>query len=93
LFQPDRFREDSAGDEREGHRRGLVEPLRVVDHPEQRLFLGDRGEQAEHAETHDEAIRGRGGAQPERRRDRVTLGPGSRSRSSTKDAHSWWRPA
>jgi hypothetical protein len=43
----DRLGEQAAGDEPQDLRRGVVEPLRVVDDTGQRLLLGDLGEQRE----------------------------------------------
>ena len=54
-------------------RRGLVEPLRVIDETDQRLLLGDLGEQRQRGQPHQEPV-GRGaGAAAEHRRERVAL--------------------
>ena len=53
----DPLREQSASDERERSRRGAVEPLRVVDHAEQRLLLGRLREQAENGKADEERAR------------------------------------
>ena len=52
-----RLREQAAGDEGEGLRRGAVLPLGVVDHAEQRALLCDLGEEAQHGQADEEAIR------------------------------------
>ncbi|CNF68500.1 Uncharacterised protein [Mycobacterium tuberculosis] len=64
---------EAPGGERDGARRRLVEPLRVVDDAEQRTVLRGLGEQAQHREP-DEQRAGRGGlAQAECRLDRLAL--------------------
>ena len=55
--QADRLRRQAARHEREDLRRGAVEPLLVVDHAEQRLLLGHLGQQAQHGQPDEEAIR------------------------------------
>jgi hypothetical protein len=62
----DRFRQEAARDERQCLRRGLVEPLRIIDQADERPFLGHHGEQPEHREADGEAIRCDPGTQPER---------------------------
>ncbi len=74
--ETDRLREEAAGDEAEDLRGHAVEPLRVVDDAQQRLLLGDVGQQPEDRQSHSEAIRYRAGAQPERGRERVSLRAG-----------------
>ena len=76
--QGDRFREQSPRDERQRLLGGLVEPLGVVDHADERSLLGDVGEQAQHRQPDEEAIRRVAGAQPERRAQRVALRAGER---------------
>jgi len=49
--------EQAAGDEPKDLRRGLVEPLRVVDEAGQRLLLGDLCEQCQRGEPHQEPVR------------------------------------
>ena len=51
----------------------LVEPLRVVDDADERLLLGDLGEQRQRGEPDQEPVRRRAGAQAEHRRERVAL--------------------
>ena len=46
------------GDEREHQRGGPVEPLRIVDHAHERADLGRLGQQAQHRDGDQEAIRG-----------------------------------
>ena len=69
----DRFRQEAARDEREGLRRSPVEPLRVVDQADERLFLSHLGEQSERREADGIAIWRRPGAQAECRAQRVAL--------------------
>ena len=69
----DRFRQEAARDERECLRRSPVEPLRVVDQADQRLFLSHLGHQSEHREANGIAIWRRPGAQAECRAQRVAL--------------------
>jgi hypothetical protein len=47
----------TAGDEGQGPGRGLVEPLRVVDHTDQRPLAGRPGQQAEGGQADQEAVR------------------------------------
>jgi hypothetical protein len=53
------------GDEHERLGRGAVEPVRVVDHAQQRLVVGDRGQDAEQRDRDEEAILDAVGGQPE----------------------------
>ena len=68
-----RVREEPARDERECLRGRAVEPLRIVDHAEERLLLGHFGQQSEHGETDDETIHGFTGNEAERGVQRVAL--------------------
>ncbi len=52
----------------------LIEPLRVLDDAEQRLLLGDGGEEAEHGQADEEPVRSGAGGQPEGGAERVALG-------------------
>ena len=45
----------------------------VVDDADERLLLGNVGEQAEDSERHQEAVRRRAGGHPERDTERITL--------------------
>ena len=74
--EPHGLRQQPAGDERERQRRGLVQPLRVVDDAQQGTFLGRLGQQAEHGEADQEPIRRRPRGQAEDRPQRVTLWAG-----------------
>ena len=65
--------EETAGDEADDLPGGLVEPLRVVDDADQRLPLGDLGEQRQRGEPHQEPVGRRTGAQSEHRRERLAL--------------------
>ena len=55
--------------------RRLVEPLGVLDDAQQRLLLGDVGQEAEHGEADQKAIRCGARGQPEGGAQRVALGP------------------
>ena len=65
--------EQAAGDEPENLRRALIEPLRVVDDGDERLLVGDRGEQRQRGEPHQEWLRRRTDAQSEHGRERFAL--------------------
>ena len=54
-------------------RRRAIEPLRVIDHTEERLLLGGLGQQAEGCQSDEEGIRGRAGTEAERDGKRVAL--------------------
>jgi hypothetical protein len=69
----DRFRQEAARDERECLCGSPVEPLRVVNQADQRLFLSHLGEQSERREADGIAIWRRPGAQAECRAQRVAL--------------------
>ena len=86
--EPDRLGQQTARDERERERRGLIQPLRVVHDAQQRALLGRVGEQAEHGEADQEAIRR--GPRSGRRRSgaRRAAEPGSRSSRSSSGAQS-----
>ena len=66
--------QQTPGDEREHQRGGLVEPLRVVDHADQRKRFGGLGQQAQDGHGHQEAIRGSALLQAERDLQRGALG-------------------
>jgi len=72
--QGDGLREQTARNEAERLRRGPIQPLRVVDHAEQRPVTGSLRQQAQRGQTDDEAIRRLPCPQPERRGKRVALG-------------------
>ena len=80
-----RLREQAAGDEGEGLRRGPILPLGVVDHAEQRALLGDLGEEAQHGEARRGSGRARrrrrSGPAPRRARRAAgrAVGPGGRA--------------
>ena len=84
--------EEPARDETEDLRRRVVEPLRVVDDADERLLLGDLGEQRQRGEPHQEAVGRRAGARPNTVASASRCGPGSRSRWSSIGAQSWCRP-
>ena len=54
-----------------------IEPLRVVDHAEQRALGRGLGQQAEHGQPDQEAVRRRTGAQAEGRAERILLRRGN----------------
>ena len=85
--------QEAAGDEAQDLRRGLVEPLRVIDDGGQRLLLGDLGEQRQRGQPDQEPVGRSAGAAPEHRRERVALRTGSRSRWSSMGVQSSWNPA
>ena len=68
--------EEAPADESEDLCGGLVEPLRVVDDADERLLLGDLGEQRQRGEPDQEPVGRRAGAPAEHRRERVALGDG-----------------
>jgi hypothetical protein len=73
AHERDPLGEKSPGDEDEDLRRGVVEPLRVVDDADDRPLLGGLGEQGQRRKADQEAV-GRGaGAQPEDRCQCVPL--------------------
>ena len=63
----------AAGDERERSARCVVEPLRVVDHAEERLPLGGFGDEAENRKPDEERARRLSPTQPERDAKRIAL--------------------
>jgi hypothetical protein len=65
--------EQAAGHEPQDLRRGVVEPLRVVDDTGQRLLLGDLSEQGQRGQPHQEPVGRSAGAAAEHRRERVAL--------------------
>ena len=71
--QAHRFGLEAAGDEREHLRRGAIEPLLVIHHADQRLLLGHLGEQAQHGEADEEAVRRGSGTGAEGRAQRIAL--------------------
>ena len=60
-------------DERERLRRHAVQPLRVVDHADERPLVGGAREQVEDGEPDQEPIRDRTDTQPERRAEGLAL--------------------
>jgi hypothetical protein len=53
----------------------VIEPLLVIDQADQRLLSGCIGQQAQHGQADQEPVRGRPGAEAERRLQRRTLWP------------------
>src|SRR5512133_3312955 len=74
AYKRDPLSEKPAGDEPEDLRRGAVEPRGVVDDADQRLLLGDLGEQRQRRESHQEPVRRGTGAPAEHRRQGLPLG-------------------
>jgi hypothetical protein len=72
----DRLGEQAAGNEPQDLRRGVVEPLPVVDDTDQRLLLGDLGDQRQRGQPHQEPVRRSAGAAAEHRRERLALRSG-----------------
>ena len=71
--QGHRFRQESAGHERERLRRHPVEPLCVVDEADERLALRNVGQQAQHRQTHEETVGRLTGTESERSTESVAL--------------------
>ena len=74
--QRDRLGQQAASDEPEDLSGGLVEPLRVVHHAQQRPLLGRLRHQAERREGDQEPVRVVARGQPERHAQRAPLGCG-----------------
>ena len=72
----DLLRQQAASHKRERARRRTVEPLRIIDHAEQRLLLGRLGQQAEGRQPHQERARRRPCTEAERDGKRFALGRG-----------------
>ena len=71
--EPHRLGQQPASDERERQRRGLIQPLRVVDDAEQGTLLGHLGDQAQHGQADEEPVRGGARAEPEHDLHGLTL--------------------
>ena len=76
AHERDPLGKEAAGDEPEDLRGGIVEPLRVVDDADERLLLGDLGEQRQRGEPNQESVGRRAGAPTEHGCERVALGGG-----------------
>jgi len=74
----DRLGQQPPGDEAQHLSRGLVQPLRVVDHAEQRAFLRHVRQQTEQGQADQETIRRGSGPHPEHRLERRSLCCGKR---------------
>jgi hypothetical protein len=61
---PDPLSQQTPGDEGQRQRRGLIQPLRVIDDTEQRTLLSHLGEQGQHPQPDKKPIRRGAGAQP-----------------------------
>jgi hypothetical protein len=70
---PDRLREQASRNESEDLRRGGVEPLSVVHHAEERLFLREVGQQAERGQRDEKGVRRLPRRVTERDAQRVSL--------------------
>ena len=73
AHQRDLLGQQAAGHEPEDLRGGVVEPLGVIDDADQRLGLGDLGQQRQGGQPDQEPVRGVPLAQPERRAERIAL--------------------
>ena len=62
---PDGLRQQAPGDKRQRQRRGLIQPLRVIDDAQQWTLFGRGREQAQHGQPDEEPIGSGAGAQPE----------------------------
>ena len=71
--QADRFRRQATRNEPEDLRRGAIEPLLVVHQADQRMLLGDLGQQAQDGQPDQEAVRRRPGTEAERGPQRSAL--------------------
>ena len=71
--QRHRFGQQAARHEREDLRRGLIQPLRVVDQADERALLGNVREQAEHGEPDQKVIGRLAGCEPERGGERIAV--------------------
>ena len=69
----DPLSEQTAGNEPQDLRRGVVEPLRVIDDTGQRPLLGDLGEQRQRGQPHQEPVGRSADTAAEHRRERVAL--------------------
>ena len=72
--QKDPLREQAPRDERQRLRGDAVKPLRVVHEADERAFFRHVGEQAEHGQPDEKAVRWSAGRQAECRSERVALG-------------------
>ena len=70
------LREQASSNEGEYLRRHVVQPLSVIDEADERRLVCDVGEQAEHCEPDQKAVRRPSCAKPECRSERVTLRAG-----------------
>ena len=68
-----RLGQQPASDERERQRRGLIQPLRVVDDAEQGTLLSDLRDQAQDAQADEKPVRGCARAEPEHDLHGLTL--------------------
>ena len=72
----DSLRYQPAGNEAQDLRRGLIEPLRIVNDAEQRLSVSNLGQQRQRGDPHQEPVWGRSAALAEHGGQRVALGSG-----------------
>ena len=93
AHERDPLGQDAAGDEAQDLLRSPVEPLRILDDAQQRLALGQLGEQRQRGQTHHEAIRCGSGTRPNTVASASRCGTGSRSMRSSIGAQSWCSPA
>ena len=79
--EPHGLGQQTTGDERESQRRGLIQPLRVIDDTQHRPLLGHLRQQAEHGQGDEEPVRGGAGAQAEHDLQRLALRAGQRAQA------------
>jgi hypothetical protein len=78
AHERDPLGEEASGDEAQDLGRGLVEPLRVVHDADERLPVGDLGEQRQRREPDEKPIRRRAVAPAEHGGERLALRVGER---------------
>ena len=70
---PDRFGQQPSRHEGQRQRRGVIQPLRVIDNAQNRTLLGSLRQQAQNGQPDHEPVRRRAGAQPENDFERLAL--------------------
>jgi hypothetical protein len=73
AYHRDPLGEQAAGHESQDLRRGVVEPLPVIDDAGQRMLIGDLCEKRQRGQPHQEPIRRGAGAAAEHRLQRLAL--------------------
>ena len=72
--QRHRLRQQAPRHERQRLRRRPIQPLRIIDHADQRALRCGLGQQPQHGQPHEEAIRRVSGTEPKRRAKCLALG-------------------